>query len=141
MERLAEFAANHWVLVLATVGILAGLSWTFVYPKIQGVRKVTPLEATRMINQEDALILDVRGDAEFNQGHILNSLHIPIRFLSEQAGKLDKHRSRPIIATCRTGQQSAGVCATLRKRGFEKVFNLNGGILAWQNANLPLTKK
>ena len=42
---------------------------------------------------------------------------------------------------CRSGAQSAQACATLRKAGFEKVHNLRGGVLAWQSANLPLTRK
>ena len=141
MERLLEFAANHWGLTLALLGVLAALGGTFVYPRIQGIRRVTPLDATQMINREEALVLDVRLEAEFKEGHILNSLHIPMKYLSEQTRKLDKHRSRPIITVCRTGQQSAGASAMLRKRGFERVYNLSGGILAWQNASLPLTKK
>jgi len=141
MERLLEFASNHLALVLALIGILGALAWTFVYPRIQGVRKVTPLDATQMINHEEAVVLDVRGDAEFNEGHILNSLHIPVKYLSDQVRKLEKYRSRPIITACRTGQQSAGACTMLRKHGFERVYNLSGGILAWQNASLPLTKK
>lgn len=141
MERLLEFAANHWGLTLALLGVLAALGGTFVYPRIQGIRRVTPLDATQMINREEALVLDVRLEAEFKEGHILNSLHMPMKYLSEQTRKLDKHRSRPIITVCRTGQQSAGASAMLRKRGFERVYNLSGGILAWQNASLPLTKK
>jgi rhodanese-related sulfurtransferase len=141
MERLLEFASNHWALVLALIGILGAIAWTFVYPRIQGVRKVTPLDATQMINHEEAVVLDVRGDAEFKEGHILNSLHIPMKYLSDQMRKLEKYRSRPIITACRTGQQSAGACTMLRKHGFERVYNLSGGILAWQNASLPLTKK
>lgn len=141
MERLPEFAANHWGLVLALVGILAALVGTILYPKIQGIRRVTPLDATQMINHDEAVVLDVRGDAEFKEGHILNSLHIPVKYLPEQIHKLERYRSRPIITACRTGQQSAGACALLRKNGFERVYNLSGGILAWQNASLPLTKK
>ncbi|MGF1615658.1 MAG: rhodanese-like domain-containing protein [Gammaproteobacteria bacterium] len=141
MERLLEFAANHWVLTLALWALLAAIGWTFVYPRLQGILKVTPLDATQLINHEEAIVLDVRGEAEFSEGHILNSMHIPMKYLSEQMRKLEKHRSRPIITACRTGQQSAGACAMLRKHGFERVYNLSGGILGWQNASLPLTKK
>lgn len=141
MERLLEFASNHWALMLGLAGTLAALVGTFVYPRIQGIRKVSPLDATQMINREEAVVLDVRGDAEFNEGHILNSVHIPMKYLTGQIRKLEKYRARPIITACRTGQQSAGACAVLRKHGFERVYNLSGGILAWQNASLPLTKK
>ena len=45
-----------------------------------------------------------------------------------------------MIAACRTGQQSASVAKRLRSEGFERVHRLQGGVLAWQNADLPLTK-
>lgn len=141
MEQLIEFLVNQWVLSVALFVILGLLIGTFVYGGIHGPKKVNPTDATRLINHEDAVVLDVRGDGEYGEGHILNALHIPSSDLSDRIGKLTKYRDRPIIATCRTGQSSASVCTTLRKHGFEKVYALSGGILAWQNANLPLTKK
>ena len=141
MEQLVEFVQNHWGLSLAVVVVVGALGWTFVQPRLQGVRKLSPMDATRLINHEDAVIVDVRGEGEFGQGHILNALHIPVTSLSDQIGKLEKYKSRPIITACRTGQQSASACVTLRRRGFEKVFNLGGGMLAWENENLPVTKR
>jgi len=141
MEQLLEFASNHPILSLAFVVIVGLLIWTFIAGAAQGVSKLSPGDATRLINHEDAVVLDVRVDGEFNRGHILNAVHIPEKALPEQVSKLDKFRDRPIIATCRTGHRSAGACQTLRKNGFQKVYTLNGGILAWENANLPLTKK
>ena len=58
-----------------------------------------------------------------------------------QLKPLEKHKSRPIVVACRSGAQSATACRILRKHGFEKVHNLRGGVLAWQSANLPLTRK
>ena len=97
--------------------------------------------ATRLINHEDAIIVDVRGEGEYGQGHIVNAIHIPMTSLPDQVTKLEKYKSRPIITACRTGQQSANACVTLRKRGFEQVYNLGGGMLAWENENLPVTKR
>lgn len=141
MEQFLEFVGNHWTLFVALFVILALLIWTVVYAGLQGVSKVDPLDATRLINHEDAVVLDVRGNDEYKQGHIVNSLHIPLNALANQTHKLEKYKARPIIAICRSGQQSASACATLRQHGFEKVYNLNGGIVAWQNASLPLTKR
>lgn len=141
MERAVEFIGNHPALCLAFVAILVTLVWTFVQGAMQGVRKVTPQDATRLINQEDAVVLDLRPDAEYRQGHIINAVHVPADQLGDQLGKLGKYRGRPVIATCRSGQQSNRAGAVLRKNGFEKVFALGGGILAWEGASLPLTKK
>jgi rhodanese-related sulfurtransferase len=61
--------------------------------------------------------------------------------LKNQINRLDKHRQKPIIVACRSGAQSSSACKQLHKEGFEKVFNLKGGILAWQDANLPVSRK
>ena len=126
---------------MAFLVVLGMLVWTLIQGAGRGVKKLSPTDATQLINREDAVVLDVRTDGEFNQGHIVNALHIPQKFVPEQLGKLEKYRSRPIITTCRTGQQAATAGNTLRKHGFERVYNLQGGLLAWEGANLPLTKK
>jgi rhodanese-related sulfurtransferase len=139
MNRFFEFISNHPILFAALGALIGMLAWTFLSGG--STRRVTPLVATQMINHEDAVVVDVRGEGEFQQGHIVNAVHIPLDKLEEQIGKLEKYRDRPIIPVCRAGQQSATACKTLRLRGFEKVFSLRGGILAWQEATLPLTKK
>lgn len=125
---------------MAFAGILGALLWTSFAPAGRG-KKVSPSVATTMINHQDAVVLDVRGDNEFGEGHVVNAVHIPLTYLSEQLDKLERYRDRPIIPICRNGQQSATACATLKKHGFENVCSVSGGIVAWQDANLPLTKK
>ena len=58
-----------------------------------------------------------------------------------QLGQLKKHQGKPIIVSCRSGAQSSQACRHLRSAGFTDVYNLKGGMLAWQNANLPVTRK
>jgi rhodanese-related sulfurtransferase len=141
MERLPEFFSNHSSLVLAFVVILGMLIWTLWQGAGRGLKKLSPMDATQLINREDAVVLDVRSDGEFNQGHIVNAVNIPQKSLDEQLSKLEKYRDRPIITTCRNGQTAVGVGNRLRKNGFEQVYNLAGGLLAWEGANLPLVKK
>ena len=141
VDRLQEFFTNHPALCMGFVAILAGIAWTFFQGSARGVRKVGPSDVTRLINHEDAVVLDVRSDGEFRQGHIVNALNIPESQLAERIGKLNKYRSRPIIATCRTGQISVKAGGKLAAQGFEKVYSLSGGILAWEGASLPLTRK
>jgi rhodanese-related sulfurtransferase len=141
MERLPEFISNHSSLVLAFVVILCALLWTLWQSFAGGSKKLSPMDATQLINREDAVVLDVRSDGEFNQGHIVNAVNIPQKSVQEQLSKLEKYRGRPIITACRTGQNSHGVVSTLKKNGFEHVYNLAGGLTAWEGANLPLVKK
>jgi rhodanese-related sulfurtransferase len=56
-------------------------------------------------------------------------------------GVLNKYKDKPIIVSCRSGAQSSAACLQLKKAGFTEVFNLKGGILAWQSDNLPVTRK
>ena len=72
---------------------------------------------------------------------IINAINIPSNGFNNQINSLNKYKNQPIIVSCRSGSQSQAACQQLRKAGFEKVFNLRGGILAWQNASLPITRK
>jgi rhodanese-related sulfurtransferase len=90
-----------------------------------------------MLNHENAIMVDMREDKDYREGHIVNALHTPD---SNNEAKLNKYRDRPLIVYCRSGNRSAALCRKLKKQGFESVYNLKGGLLAWQRAELPLTK-
>ena len=139
MEQFIEFAGNNLILFVA----LAVVSALLAHNLFAGGGKfsVAPQKATEMINREDAVVVDVRPIADFGQGHIVNALNIPSSALKNQLATLEKHREKPIIVACRSGAQSSAACRMLRKAGYEKVFNLQGGMLAWQNANLPVSRK
>lgn len=138
VNQLIEFVGNHWYLFVALAVILGLL----IHNLVVGDRgSIAPLGATELINHRDAAVVDVRPAADFAKGHIINALNIPMNGLKNQTVALSKLKGRPIIVTCRSGSQSAVACNQLRKQGFEEVHNLKGGILAWQAANLPLTRK
>ena len=126
---------------MAFLVILGALLWVLWQGLGRGLTKLSPMDATQLINREDAVVVDVRPDGEFNQGHIVNALNIPQKSIQEQLTKLNKYRNRPIIMACRNGQAASSVGSTLRKNGFEQVYNLAGGLVAWEGANLPLVKK
>ena len=138
MEQLLTFAAQQWYLLLALVVILAMLANSFLGSR--GVINVPPSEAVGLINRQNAVVLDVRTDDEYKQGHIINSLHIPVGLLASRINELESHKSQPLVVVCRTGQRSTQACSILRKQGFESLHGLAGGIVAWQSANLPLAK-
>lgn len=141
MERLLEFSVNHWVLVSAFLFISGWLAYTLLGDTIQGIQSVSPIEATSLLNHEDgAMVIDVREPHEFNEGHILNALHIPLGSLADRLDKLQKHKNHSLIIACQSGYRSANACKQLKKQGFTKVYNLRGGILAWRNADLPTQK-
>jgi rhodanese-related sulfurtransferase len=138
LEQLIDFASNHWQLVLALVVILGLLAYDFFVGK-QG--SVGPLEAVTLINRQDALVIDVRPGADFAKGHIVNARNIPLGELAKHGGFLEKQKERPIIFNCDSGARSNQACRQLRTKGFTEVYNLQGGILAWENANLPVNRR
>lgn len=140
MEQYLEFASNH-ILLVGSFFIVAGLIMANEFSlATRGFRDITPAEATRLLNHEDALMLDVRTVNEFRDRHIIGCTHIPLNELGSRLGELEKHRNSHVIAYCRSGNRSVTACKTLHKAGFEHVHNLGGGILAWENANLPTTR-
>lgn len=130
---------NFWIFILAlTSGIM--LFWSFFGNRLRGIKEVDHIAAMQLINHKNALMLDVREQSEYAAGHVVNSKLIPLGKLKERIGELEKYRERPIVVICRSGQRSASACALLGKQGFAQAYNLNGGIIAWQKASLPLEK-
>jgi rhodanese-related sulfurtransferase len=125
-----------WVALAAVSGIM--LLWPMV---ASGGKGVSPQAATMMLNREDGLVIDVREDAEWSNGHIPNARHVALAKLDGAIADLAKHKDRPIVVCCASGNRSMMACSKLRRAGFEKVFNLTGGIGAWKDAGLPVSSK
>jgi rhodanese-related sulfurtransferase len=114
-----------------------------VWPLVRrgaGGPSVGTLEATMLINQKDAVVIDVREPGEFAQSHILNARNVPIGELTARIKELERFKERPVIVSCATGNRSGSAAALLRKNGFTNVVNLAGGVAAWQQAGLPTEK-
>ena len=140
INQLTEFTGNHLLLVLALLAILAMLIGGEVQARISGIKAIPPGEATRMINHDNAIVVDMREDKDYREGHIVNAIHAPAGS-GNDIGKLEKYRDKPVIVYCQHGQRSTAYCSKLKKQGFESVYNLKGGLLAWQKDSLPLSKK
>ena len=141
MERLFEFAGNHWELFAALAITVALIVKSHLGGRLSGYRTIPAGEAINLINQQGAIILDVREQKEYSQGHIVDSVHIPLTTFKKRISEMEKHRDKPVIVACRSGSRSGAACSQLKKQKFDQVYNLGGGILSWQGANLPLTKK
>ena len=139
MQQLLDFATNHLMLFAALAVVLVLLAQNLLAGSSKS--SLQPQAATDLINRQDGVVLDVRPMTDYANGHIINTINIPANSLKTQLNRLDKYRQRPIIVACRSGAQSSAACKQLQKAGFEKVYNLHGGILAWQNANLPISRK
>lgn len=139
MEQLFEFASNHSILVMVFLALLAVLVSGELSRMLSGIKSIGPAEATRMINRENAVLVDMRPEKDFSAGHIANALHAPSSD-NHGEGKLSVHKQGPVIVYCRSDQQASHYCGRLKKQGYEYVYTLKGGIQAWQQANLPINK-
>ncbi len=141
LAQISEFAANHPLLVMAFV-ILLGLTF-FNELKIatQKFASLTPAAAVQLMNSDDVVVLDVREPSETVGGKIARAIQIPVGAVTKRIGELEKHKNKTLLVYCKTGARSGMACRELSKNGFDKVFSLNGGITAWQEAHLPISKK
>ena len=126
-----------WILAALVSGGM--LLWPFVR-RGAGGPWVSTLQATQMMNREDALVIDVRDADAYAKGHILGAKSIPLVELGRRAADLQKHKAKAVIVSCQNGDRSASAAATLRQNGFARVHPLNGGFAAWQQAGLPVEK-
>ncbi|MDR2881333.1 MAG: rhodanese-like domain-containing protein [Azoarcus sp.] len=127
-----------WVVLAAASG-----TWLLVEFIRQHADKslLTPVEATLLINREDAIAVDVRSQGDYEKGHLPNARHLPSTDLERRSKELEKFRARPIILYCNSGTTASKGIATLKKAGFEKLYNLRGGLYEWEKAGYPVSRK
>ncbi|STX52263.1 Rhodanese sulfurtransferase like protein [Legionella busanensis] len=138
MAQLGHFIINHWLLwVLLLIVLIAIFINELLEQKRQG-QGVSPQMAVKHINENDAVVIDLRDEENYRKGHIVNAVRAaPESFNSKQ---MDKYKTKPIILVCAQGLESKALAAKLRQQGFTQPMILSGGINAWQNADLPLVK-
>jgi rhodanese-related sulfurtransferase len=137
---MGEFLLDNIALVALFLASGALLVWPDLSLFSGGAPSVGTLEATRLMNQPGALVLDVREDAEYAAGHLPRARHIPLGQLAKRIDEIAKFKEKPVIVTCRSGARSGSACRALRNAGFTQVFNLKGGVGAWSQANLPVER-
>jgi len=135
-----QFFITNWMLELIIVLSGAMLLWPLMQGRFSKLKEVGTLQATQLINRNNAVLLDVRDAKEFAGGHLPNALHIPLSELGSRGPELAKLTSRPVIAYCERGQRSRAAGTALAKLGFTDIYQLTGGFRAWKDAGLPVAK-
>lgn len=135
-----DFIVNNWLLFVALAAVAFMLISGPLTQMMSGVKSVNNAEAVRLMNHEDGVVVDICETQEYQGGHILHAVNIPLSALAARAKELEKHKGKPIIVSCRSGHRSVKGASILRKHGFEAVYTLSGGLLAWQRDNLPTEK-
>jgi len=141
LNELLQFVYQHWLLWLAFAVVLILLIIEELRHKATGARSISSHGAVKLINQQHAVVIDIRDASAFTNGHIINAINIPQADLDKSINKIDKHKKKPIIICHGAGQNSTLIGAKLRKLGFEQVLSISGGISAWKKDGLPLNQK
>ncbi len=139
MQELSHFVSGNWELFLALAIILFLLARTCYGPS--AVVMVLAGEAVKLINDKNALVVDVRTEKEYKEGHVMNALHIPLGMLDDRIQELQAYKNHTVVMVCRSGARSAQAATKLKKQGFINVHNVGGGMVAWERVKLPITTK
>ena len=131
------FISQEWLLVSLLVLLIYGLAFT---ERVRGGKPISAHEATKLLNAEEAVLVDLREAKDYNEGHIAGSLHMPYAKISERAVELEKNKDKVIILADKIGQHAGKIGKTLGSSGFQ-VRRLQGGVSEWANQGLPLVKK
>lgn len=130
------FISEQWVLVSVLLILLYLLA---ISERIKSGRPVGVHELTRLLNRDEAILLDIRKPKEFAEGHIVNALNIPFNKVAERAAELEGSKDKIIVLADKLGQHAGSVGRLLQKEGYQ-VRRLGGGMTEWKNQNLPLVK-
>ena len=141
MGQLTEFIARHWLLVTAFVTVLIVLFVIEVRSRaIGGKCRLTYYQTIRLINNEKAVVVDIRDSQSYSKGHITNAVNIPATELDKHLQHLEKYKQQPIIIVCAIGKKSAHFMDKLYKQRYKRVYIMIGGMSAWNNANIPVVR-
>ena len=122
------------------VMLLVGLVATEFGRLTRRYKALSPAQLTLLINRESPLLVDVGAIADFSNGHIVGAKHVAMSQFDPESKLLAKAKELPVAVVCRNGMGSTAAAKRLVKAGFQKVFWLDGGIAAWQSAELPLAR-
>ena len=126
--------------IIAFTLLILCLIALIIYEGKKGGTKVDPVEATRLINREGAVVVDLRPSEEFSTGHITGSINISAEKLEQQLNSMKHSKEAPLILVCKTGNNSKVVGGSLLRAGYSNVNLISGGMMTWQGSGLPLSK-
>ena len=102
-------------------------------------RSISPVEAKRLTDEENALLVDIREPEEFAHGHIAGARLAPLSVLPLLPP--DPDRQRPAVFYCHSGRRAQDNAAILEERAFAATYFLDGGLTGWEKAGLPVIRR
>ena len=125
------------IVVFAVIGLaVAAFYFMQMGSGNSGYGNVDVGEARDLIGEKAGLvILDVRTVSEFESGHLDGAINIPVDELSGRLSELNPDDE--LLVYCRTGNRSTTAVGILRENGYDQIYHMDGGIVAWNSAGFP----
>lgn len=139
MANLEQFIINHWPWCLLWLAIFALIILNEYWNEKKKANALTPAAVVDLMNNEDAVLIDIRDMNAYKEGHIIHAIQASADDFKKE--RLHKYKQKPLILVCAQGLTASSLAATLPTLGFENVAILAGGMQAWNQAGLPLVKK
>jgi rhodanese-related sulfurtransferase len=141
LHKLPQFIGNHVVLAALFAILLVALIVAQIGTLLGKTRELTPAGLTQLINRDSPLLIDLSAIGDFEKMHVPGARHVLMSQFDPENKDLAKARELPVVVMDKDGQGNS-VKATQRlvKAGFQKVYYLGGGVLAWHQAQLPVAK-
>ena len=128
------FVSQQWLLISALFALI--VVYVMITRKNNGLPIATS-DLVQLMNQDQAVLIDIRSANDFNQAHIHGAINIPHNKLRDRLGELEKHRAKTLVIADQMGQHAGAAGGLLFKQGFQ-VRRLSGGLSSWRHDNLPL---
>jgi len=127
---------------MVSIALLGLMVLGFFLSRSQSQSNLINVQETyrKALEDSSTVLLDVRTQTEWDDGHIDGALFIPVQELQDRVAELEQYKDKTIIAYCRSGNRSGVAAKILEKQGYS-VLNMEGGIIRWQKEDLPLTKE
>lgn len=140
MDQFLAFVTEHYILSALWVVVFVLLVMDIAKKRFSSIQPLQPQEAVIKVNR-GGVFVDTRGAEEFAKGHIQGSKNIELaKVRAGEVKGLEKFKDAPIVTVCNYGNTARAAATALEKAGFSQVYVLQGGLQAWQNASLPVSK-
>lgn len=134
MADLLVFVSEQWLLV----SLLLALVYLFVLLEhFKAGKQLSVHEVTRLLNGDEAVLVDLRDAKDYQGGHIHGAINIPLNQLPARIDELQGARDKVVVLIDKLGHQAAAAGRQLRRAGF-RVHRLRGGMAEWQAQSLPV---
>lgn len=137
MAQFFEFLLAHYLLA----GTFLVLLTLFIANEMnRGGAIINNQLLVSLINSNQGVVLDLRDQKAYGEGHIKGAFHLPYTEVQDRLGELEKYIDKTLILACQFGQHSSVAGTRLRKAGFKDVRRLEGGMGGWRQGSMPVVK-